>query len=115
MITTAVRRSASAVMVAVLLGVGGAAVAAAPAHAQDGIDKNKVFIDFLDKKRVPYKNPHTAIRMAKQFCVDAGRQGNPSWLAGWNIQQAGGWTQTEAEYFVEGAVYIYCPKLWGVD
>ncbi|MGV0850065.1 DUF732 domain-containing protein [Mycolicibacterium phlei] len=101
-------------MAAVLLGIGGM-MTTAPAYAQDGVDKNKTFIDFLDKKRVPYKNSHTAIRMAKQFCVDATRQGNPAWLAGWNLQQAGGWTQTEAEYFVEGAVYVYCPKVWGVD
>ena len=107
-----VRRSATAAIAAAVM-VGGAAAAIAPAHAQE--DKNQVFIDFLDKKGVPYKNTTTAIRMAKEFCVDALRQGNPDWLAGYNLQHAGGWSQTEAETFVEGAVYVYCPKVWGVE
>ena len=106
------RRSVSAVAAAAVLATG-AAVSVAPAHAQE--DKNQIFIDFLDKKGVPYKNTTTAIRMAKEFCVDAVRQGNPDWLAGYNLQNAGGWSQTEAETFVEGAVYVYCPKVWGVE
>lgn len=110
--STALWRGTGAAAAAVLLMMGGAAISVAPAHAQD--DKNQTFIDFLDQKRIPYKNETTAIRMAKEFCVDAVRQGNPDWLAGYNLQHAGGWTQTEAETFVEGAVYVYCPKVWGV-
>ncbi|MCV7279381.1 DUF732 domain-containing protein [Mycolicibacterium flavescens] len=109
---TAWHRGVSAAAAVALLAVGSAAIPVAPAHAQE--DKNQTFIDFLDQKRIPYKNETTAIRMAKEFCVDAVRQGNPDWLAGYNLQHAGGWTQTEAETFVEGAVYVYCPKVWGV-
>lgn len=106
------RRGATAAVAALVLTTG-AAVSIAPAHAQE--DRNQTFIDFLDRKGVPYKNETTAVRMAKQFCVDAVRQGNPDWLAGYNLQNEGGWSQTEAETFVEGAVYVYCPKVWGVE
>jgi Protein of unknown function (DUF732) len=112
MTTTAVRRTAGATIAALLFAVG-AALSAGPANAQP--PDNQAFIDFLDKKNVPYKNRTEAIRMAKEFCVDATRQGNPDWLAGYNLQYKGGWTRTEAEFFVEGAVYIYCPKVWGVE
>jgi hypothetical protein len=31
------------------------------------------------------------------------------------LRHTGGWTRTEAEFFVEGAVFIYCPKVWAVE
>jgi hypothetical protein len=112
MTTTAIRRTAGAA-IAVLLMAAGAAISVAPAHADAEADQ--IFIDFLDKKRVPYKNRTEAIRLAKDFCIDQARQGNPEWLAGYNLQHKQGWTQTETEKFVEGAVYTYCPKLWGIE
>jgi hypothetical protein len=112
MTKTAVRRIAGATIAASLMTVG-AAVSIAPAHAQQ--DDNEIFIDFLDKKNVPYKNRTEAIRTAKDFCLDSLRQGNPDWLAGYNLQHENGLSQTEAMTFVEGAVYVYCPKVWGVD
>jgi len=119
MTTTTVRRTARATIAAFLIAAGaaaGSALTAAPAQAQPSPEeKNKIFMDFLDKKNVPYKNRTEAIRMAKEFCLDAKRQGNPDWLAGYNLQYKGGWSQTEAMTFVEGAVYVYCPKVWGVE
>lgn len=119
MTTTTVRRPARATIAALLIAAGaavGSSLTAAPAHAQPSPEeKNKIFMDFLDKKNVPYKNRTEAIRMAKEFCLDAKRQGNPDWLAGYNLQYKGGWSQTEAMTFVEGAVYVYCPKVWGVE
>lgn len=67
----------------------------APTHADPAYDQ--IFIDYLDKKGVPYKNRTQAIRLAKEYCLDQTRQGS---------------TQTEAVQFVEGAIPIYCPKLW---
>jgi Protein of unknown function (DUF732) len=109
MTTTAIRRTASAA-IAVLLMAAGAAMSVTPAHAD--AEKDQTFIDYLDKKGVPYKNRTQAIRVAKNFCVAQTRQGNPNWLAGYKLQYAQGWTQTETENFVNGAVPTYCPKLW---
>ena len=109
MTSTAIRRTASAA-IAVLLMAAGAAVSVAPAHAD--AEKDQIFIDYLDKKGVPYKNRTEVIRVAKNFCVAQTRQGNPNWLAGYKLQYAQGWTQTETENFVNGAVPTYCPKLW---
>jgi len=109
MTNAATRRIASAAIAALVL-VAGAAVSIAPAHADPAYDQ--IFIDYLDKKGVPYKNRTQAIRLAKEYCLDQTRQGNPSWLAGYNLQYSQGWTQTEAVQFVEGAIPIYCPKLW---
>jgi hypothetical protein len=110
MTNAAIRRSASAAIAALMMAVG-AAVAVAPAHADPNNDQ--VFIDYLNKKGVPYGNRTEIIRLAKEYCLDASRQGNPSWLAGYNLQQKLRWTQTETEQFAEGAVPVYCPKLWG--
>ncbi|MCT7659911.1 DUF732 domain-containing protein [Mycobacterium deserti] len=118
MTRTAVRRTGRATIAALMIAAGAAvaSLTAAPASAQPSPEeKNQIFMDFLDKKNVPYKNRTEAIRMAKEFCLDAKRQGNPDWLAGYNLQYKGGWSQTEAETFVEGAVYVYCPKVWGVE
>ena len=109
MTNAATRRTASAAIAALVL-VAGAAVSIAPAHADPAYDQ--IFIDYLDKKGVPYKNRTEAIRTAKTFCVAQTRQGNPNWLAGYKLQYAQGWTQTETENFVNGAVPTYCPKLW---
>ena len=109
MTSTAIRRMAGAA-IATLLMAACAAVSVAPAHAD--ADKDQTFIDHLDKKGVPYKNRTEAIRVAKNFCVAQTRQGNPNWLAGYKLQYAQGWTQTETENFVNGAVPTYCPKLW---
>ena len=66
----------------------------------------------LDRKSIPYESRVGAIRLAKQFCLDVTRQGNTSWLAGYNLQFKQGRTQTEAENFISGAVGVYCPQLW---
>jgi Protein of unknown function (DUF732) len=109
MTNTAIRRTASAAAAVLLMAVG-AAVSVPPAYADP--EKNKYFIDYLDRKNVPYPNPVAAVRLAKQFCVDFTRQGHPEWLAGYKLQHQQGWTQTEAERFIEGAVGAYCPEVW---
>jgi hypothetical protein len=109
MTNAAFRRTACAAIAGLVMAAG-AAVSMAPAHADPEMDK--VFIDYLDKKGVPYKNRTQVIRLAKEYCVDQTRQGNPSWLAGYNLQYSQGWTETEAVRFVEGAIPVYCPKLW---
>jgi hypothetical protein len=111
MTNTAFRRSASAVIAGLLMAVG-AAVAVAPAHADP--EKDQIFVDYLNKKGVPYTSRTDIIRLAKEYCLDATRQGNPSWLAGYNLQHNQGWTQTETIDFANGAVPVYCPKLWGM-
>ena len=44
---------------------------------------------------MPYTSRTEIIRLAKDYCLDATRQGNPSWLAGYNLQHDRGWTLTE--------------------
>jgi len=109
MTNTAIRRTASAAIAGLFLAAG-AAISVAPAHADP--EKDQVFIDYLDKKGVPYGNRTEIIRVAKDFCLDQTRQGNPSWLAGYKLQHNEGWTQSETETFVMGAIPVYCPKLW---
>jgi hypothetical protein len=109
MTSTAIRRTVSAA-IAVLLMASAAAVSVAPAHAD--AEKDQTFIEYLDKKGVPYANATEAIRTAKQFCLATTRQGNPSWRAGYDLATSNGWTQTEAGLFISGAVPTYCPKLW---
>jgi hypothetical protein len=111
MTNTAIRRSAGAIVAALFVAIGGV-ISVAPAHADP--DKDQLFIDYLDKKGVPYNNRTEIIRIAKQFCLDTTRQGNPSWLAGYQLQHKQGWTQSEAEKFINGAVPTYCPQLWGM-
>jgi hypothetical protein len=107
---TAIRRTAAAVVGALFVALG-AAVSIAPAHADTN---DQQFIDYLNKKGVPFKSRIEVIRLGKQFCLDTTRQGNPNWLAGYNLAVKQGWTQTEAENFVNAAIPTYCPKLWGM-
>jgi Protein of unknown function (DUF732) len=106
---TAIRRIAGATIAALFLGAG-AAVAIAPAHADAEADN--AFIDFLDKKAFPYESRTQIIRLAKQFCLDQTRQGNPNWLPAFNLEHKQEWSQTEVQTFIEGAVPVYCPQVW---
>ena len=110
MTNTAIRRTASAAIAALFVAVG-AAMTVAPAHADQVYDEK--FIDYLDKKGVPYKNKTEIIRVAKQFCLDTSRQGTPSWKAGYRLTKDQGWTQKQAEAFINAAIPTYCPQLWG--
>jgi hypothetical protein len=94
MTNTAFRRTTSALVAAAFMAVG-AAVSVAPAHADPVYDQK--FIDFLDKKGVPYKNETDAIRTAKQFCLETSRQGGSTWKAGYSLMKEEGWTQSETE------------------
>jgi tellurite resistance protein len=105
MTNTAIRRTTSALVAALFLAVG-AAVSIAPAHADPAYDQQ--FIDFLDQKGVPYKNRTDVIRTAKQFCLDFSRQGGSAWKAAYHLMKQEGWTQTQAENFVQAAVPVYC-------
>lgn len=109
MTNAAIRRTAGAVVGALVVAVG-ATVSVPPAHAEPIYDQQ--FIDYLDKHNVPYKSRTDAIRIAKQFCLDNTRQGNPNWLAGFNLAKKQGWTQTETENFIMAAIPTYCPRLW---
>jgi hypothetical protein len=60
----------SALVAAAFMAVG-AAVSVAPAHAGPVYDQK--FIDYFNKKGVPYMNETDAIRTAKQFCLDMSR------------------------------------------
>jgi len=108
MTNTAIRRTASVAIAGLFLAVG-AAVSVAPAHADP--EKDQVFIDYLDKKGVPYTNTTQIIRTAKQYCLDTTRP-NQSWIAGYKLAKDNGWTETQAGLFINGAVPTYCPQLW---
>jgi hypothetical protein len=110
MTNTAIRRTASAAIAALFVGVG-AAMTVAPAHADPVYDEK--FLGYLDKKGVPYKNKTEIIRTAKQFCLDVSRQGTPTWKAGYRLTKDQGWTQKEAEAFINAAIPTYCPQVWG--
>lgn len=110
MSATVVRRAASATIAALFLGAS-AAVATAPAHAD--ADGDNAFIAYLDKKSFPYHDRTEMIRLAKQFCLDQTRQGEPNWLATYILQKNQKWTNTEAQTFIGGAIPVYCPKVWG--
>jgi hypothetical protein len=107
---TVVRRAASATIAALFLGAS-AAVAIAPAHADEAGDN--AFIAYLDKKAFPYENRTQIILVAKQFCLDQTRQGNPNWLATFHLEKNQKWTQSEGQTFIQGAIPVYCPKVWG--
>jgi hypothetical protein len=83
----------------------------APAHADQVYDRN--FIDYLNQKGVPFKNGTDAIRTAKQFCLDTSRQGGSTGKAAYNLMKQEGWTQSEAENFIQAAVPTYCPGVSG--
>jgi malic enzyme len=108
---TLVRRAASTMITALFLGAGGAAMAIAPAHAD--AEGDNTFIAYLDKKGFAYDNRTRIIRMAKQFCLDQTRQGTPNWLPTFLLQHKEGWTNTEAQTFIQGAIPVYCPRVWG--
>ena len=110
MTNTAIRRTTGAVAAAFFLGAG-AALSIAPAHADPVYDKK--FLDYLDAKGVPFSNKTDVIRTAKQFCLDMGRQGGATWKVGYNLMKEQGWTESEAETFIQAAVPTYCPNAWG--
>ena len=106
---TVVRRAATTTIAALFLAAG-AAMAIAPAHAD--AEGDNAFIDYLDKKAFPYENRTEVIRLAKQFCLDQTRQGNPDWVATYNLEHKQGWSQSEAQTFIGGAIPVYCPQVW---
>lgn len=105
---TAVRRSATAAIAALLVAAG-AAVSVAPAHADEKDDR---FIAYLDQKGVPYTNKTEIIRVAKEFCLIRTRQNEPKWRAAYRIGRQQGWSETETAKFAEAAIPTYCPKVW---
>jgi hypothetical protein len=107
MSNTAIRRTTSALVAGLFVAVG-SAVSVAPAHADPAQDQQ--FIDFLDRKGVPYPNKTAAIRIAKQFCLDFSRQGGSTWKVGYKLMKAEGWTESQAMDFVSAAVPVYCPS-----
>jgi hypothetical protein len=107
MTNTAIRRTTGALVAAVFVAVG-AAVSVTPAHADPAYDQQ--FIDFLNKKGVPYRNETDAIRTAKQFCLDFSRQGGSTWKVGYKLMKAEGWTESQAMAFISAAVPVYCPS-----
>jgi hypothetical protein len=107
---TTVRRAASTMITALFLGTG-VAMAIAPAHAD--AEGDNAFIAYLDQKGFPYENRTQIIRVAKQFCLDQTRQGTPNWLPTYALQHKQGWTNTEAQTFIQGAIPVYCPQVWG--
>jgi hypothetical protein len=107
MSNSAIRRITSTLVAALFVAVG-SALSVPPAHADQAQDQQ--FIDFLDKKGVPYKNSTDAIRTAKQFCLDFSRQGGSTWKVGYKLMKAEGWTQGQALDFVSAAVPVYCPS-----
>lgn len=108
MTRTAVRRTVSTT-VAALLVAAGAALSVAPAHADEKDDK---FIEFLDQKGVPYANKTEIIRVAKDFCLARTRQNAPKWRAAYHVQREQGWSETETANFAMGAIPTYCPGVW---
>lgn len=110
MTNTAIRRTASAAIAALFVAVG-AAISVAPAHADPVYDQK--FLDYLDKKGVPFSNRTAIIRAAKQFCLDTTRQGGAKWKVGYNLMKEQGWTETETADFINAAVPTYCPSVWG--
>jgi hypothetical protein len=107
MTNTAIRRAAGAAVAALFVAMGGT-MAIAPAHADPAYDQK--FLDYLDQKGVPYKNKTAAIRLAKQFCLDMGRQGGSTWKVGYHLMKDEGWTETQATTFIQAAVPTYCPN-----
>jgi hypothetical protein len=106
----AIRRITGALGAAILVAVGGT-VSIAPASADPVYDQK--FLDYLDEKGVPFENRTAIIRVAKQFCLDMGRQGGSTWKVGYHLMKDQGWTESEAQTFIQGAVPTYCPNAWG--
>jgi hypothetical protein len=110
MTNTAIRRAAGAAVAALFVAVGGT-LSVAPAHADPVYDQK--FLDYLDAKGVPFKNKTEVIRLAKQFCLDMGRQGGSTWKVGYHLMKDQGWTEAETQTFIQAAVPTYCPNAWG--
>ena len=110
MTNTAIRRSTGALVAALFVAVGGA-ISIAPANADPAYDQK--FLDYLDAKGVPFANKTAVIRLAKQFCLDMGRQGGSTWKVGYHLMKEEGWTESQTETFIQGAVPTYCPSVWG--
>jgi len=110
MTNTAIRRSAGALVAALFVAVTGA-VSIAPANADPVYDQK--FLDYLDQKGVPFGNKTAIIRTAKQFCLDMGRQGGSTWKVGYHLMKEQGWTESQTQTFIQGAVPTYCPSAWG--
>jgi hypothetical protein len=98
-------------MITALFLATGTVVAMAPAHAD--ADGDNTFIALLDKKGFPYENRTQIIRVAKQFCLDQTRQGVTNWVPGYQLQQKEKWTNSDLQIFIQGAVSVYCPQVWG--
>jgi Protein of unknown function (DUF732) len=105
---TVARRTVLATLAALLLSAG---TATSPVYADAAGDK--AFTDYLDKKGFPYDNRTQIIRLAKQFCLDQTRQGSPHWLASFNLEHDQGWSNSETQTFIGGAIPVYCPRVWG--
>jgi hypothetical protein len=110
MTNTAIRRSTGTLVAALFVAVAGA-VSIAPANADPAYDQK--FLDYLDAKGVPFGNKTSIIRTAKQFCLDMGRQGGSTWKVGYSLMKEQGWTESQTETFIQGAVPTYCPSAWG--
>lgn len=110
MTNTAIRRSTGALVAALFVAACGA-VSIAPANADPVYDQK--FLDYLDAKGVPFDNKTSIIRTAKQFCLDMGRQGGSTWKVGYSLMKEQGWTESQTETFIQGAVPTYCPSAWG--
>jgi hypothetical protein len=107
MTKSAIRRITSTLVAAVFVAIG-SGVSLAPANADPAYDQQ--FIEFLNKKGVPYKNETDVIRTAKQFCLDYSRQGGSTWKVGYKLMKAEGWTESQATNFIAAAVPVYCPS-----
>jgi hypothetical protein len=110
MTNTAIRRATGALVAGVFIAVS-CAVSMAPAQADPAYDQK--FLDYLDKKGVPFSNRTQIIRTAKQFCLDMGRQGGSTWKVGYHLMKDQGWTESQTSTFIQGAVPTYCPEAWG--
>jgi len=60
--------------------------------------------DYLNQSGVPFENRTDAILTAKQCCLDMSRQGGTTYQAANNLVKQEGWTQSEAQTFVQAAV-----------
>lgn len=69
--------------------------------------------DYLNQSGVPFKDRTDAILTAKQCRLDMSRQGGTTYQAANNLVKQEGWTQSEAQTFVQAAVPTYCPGASG--
>jgi hypothetical protein len=102
------RRTISAAIAALLI-AGGAALSVVPANADDAEDQ---FIAHLDRTAVPYASKTEVIRAAKDYCLTRTRQSGSKWRATNELAKKMGWTETEANDFVQAALPSYCPNAW---